>query len=209
MTTMHISRFIVILTVLACLLFVILQGSAAALSGGGTGSSSTGGAGGAAAAAGGAQASGAGQTVYSGGTGQSQGVMGNFGISPGTGWAVSPGSSVGFSGAGDVTTGGFGQQQFSGGQIMGTGDTQRDVYSGYTPFQSGVQSSTYGYSNAQTSLYNLGYGAVVGQAPAGPAPGGGGSIQALGEAEPGGTCVSTCTESYTPYECSTLYCMEK
>lgn len=162
------------------------------------------------AAAGEAQASGAGQTVFSGGTGQSQGVMGNFGISPGTGLVVSPGSSVGFSGAGDITSGGFGQQQFSGGQIMGTGDTQRDIYSGYTPVQNGVQTSTYGYSNAQTSLYNRGHGAVVGQAPVpAPAPGGGGSIQALGEAESGGTCLSTCTESYTPYECSTLYCREK
>jgi hypothetical protein len=113
---------------------------------------------------------------------------------------------VSFTGAGGVDTG-FSQQLSSGGEAFGMGNVQQSLYAGPTPFPTVGQIGTSGYSNAQYSVYNQGYGGVTGQAPA--PGGGGGSMQALAQPEESQSCLSACTESYTPYECSSMYCKEK
>jgi hypothetical protein len=199
---MPVSRLIIILVVVGCLLCSSSTGPALARGTGSSGTSTSG----RSAGTGEAQAPGAQQTTFGGGTQQAPGLRGGISNAPSTVGGTSPASSVSFTGAGGIDTG-FGQQSLSGGQAFGVGDLQQNLYAGATPSQYVGQTGPSGYSNAQYDIYNRGYGTTAGQAPA---PGGGQSVQALA-APPGesASCLSTCTESYTPYECSQQYCKGK
>jgi hypothetical protein len=201
---MPVSRIIVILIVFGCILCIIFTGPAMAR-GGGSGSSSTG-----SPATGEPQQSGARGTSHGGGTGQGPAIKGGISNAPGSGQIASQTGSISYPATeGEVTDNS--QQQFSGGRDFGTGDVQQSLYSRSTPYQYWGQASPYGYGNlgygnVQSNVYGGGYGAVVGQAPA---PGSGQSVQALAQPGAGESCMSTCTESYTPYECSAQYCTGK